>query len=345
MLLTPDERKAQTRQLWRTCFDDSEDFLDIYFEEKYTDERNLTLQPNGAVAAALQLLPYRMTFYGRGLHAGYISGLAVQPEERDKGLAAKLLRQAHQELYKQGGVFSFLIPSSDELRHFYERPEHGAYWTSTFRQEVELTIDEATDDRVEVTQPDEWGTDLYVFYHTYAAFDFMLHPSEQDFFAAVETCDLDGGYVLVARRKRRIVGLCLAAPEADGRLVVRSLLVMNNGVKAAFIARLKALAGVDKVYVRVPSPGGAKTARPYAMARVINVERLLRTVLRVHPDFQLHIGVDGDLDIPTNNGFYLLRDGQLTITDLRPDTIVTPGGLAAMFLGAQPTYVEMMLDE
>ena len=31
MLLSPDEIKEQTRQLWRTCFDDTEDFMDIYF--------------------------------------------------------------------------------------------------------------------------------------------------------------------------------------------------------------------------------------------------------------------------------------------------------------------------
>lgn len=345
MLLNKEERKEQTRQLWCTCFNDSEDFQDIYFEEKYADERNYTLQPNGTVVATLQLLPYRMTFYAGVLHAGYVSGLAVHPDERGKGLAARLLRQAHQELARQGGTFSFLIPSNDELRHFYERPEHGAYWTATFRQEVELTADEPIDERVEITQPDEWGTDLYVFYRTNTSYDFMLHPSEQDFFAALETCDLDDGYVLVARRHHRIMGICLATPEADGRLIVRSLLVVNNGVKSAFVRRLRQLAGVEKVYARVPSPGGLKAAKPYAMARVISVERLFRAVLRAYPDFQLHIGVDGDLDIPINNGYYLLENGRVNITDQRPDTIVTPGGLAAMFLGSQPTYVEMMLDE
>lgn len=345
MLLTKDERKEQTRQLWRTCFNDSEDFQDIYFEEKYADAHNLTLQPNGTVVAAMQLLPYRMTFYGNVLHAGYISGLAVHPDERGKGMAARLLRQAHQELARQGGVFSFLIPGDDELRHFYERPEHGAYWTSTFRQEVELVAEDPVDDRLIVTQPDEWGTDLYVFYRSNTAFDFMLHPAEQDFFAAVETCDLEGGYVLVARRHHRIMGICLAVPEADGRLVVRSLLVVNNSVKSAFVRHLKQLAGVDKVFARVPSPGGLKAAVPYAMARVVNVERLFNAVLRAYPDFQLHIGVDGDLDVPSNNGFYLLENGRVNITDQRPDTIVTPGGLAAMFLGSQPMYVEMMLDE
>ena len=51
------------------------------------------------------------------------------------------------------------------------------------------------------------------------------------------------------------------------------------------------------------------------------------------------------MHIPENNGYYIIEDGKLRITDRQPDTVVTPGGLAALFLSAQPTYVEMMLDE
>ena len=79
MLLSPNEIKEQTRQLWRTCFNDTEDFMDIYFSDKYTDESNLTVRHNGQVVSAMQLLPYRITFYGTVQHAGYISGLATLP--------------------------------------------------------------------------------------------------------------------------------------------------------------------------------------------------------------------------------------------------------------------------
>ena len=75
MLLTPNEIKEQTRDLWRICFDDSEEFMDIYFQDKYTPESNLTVRHDGRVVSAMQLLPYRLTFYGSVQHAGYISGL------------------------------------------------------------------------------------------------------------------------------------------------------------------------------------------------------------------------------------------------------------------------------
>ena len=193
---------------------------------------------------------------------------------------------------------------------------------------------------------DRWGDELYVFYrrHTLNQ-NFMLHPSENDFFAALATCDMENGWVLVARRKRRLMGICLAVVEGDGRCFLRSLVAVDAQVKDNFVQYLQQHCGVEKVYARIAVPGSVTGASPYAMARVINVEKLLQSVLVAFPDFELHIGVSGDMDIPENNGFYWVRNGKVTVTDEHPDTIVTPGGLAAMLLGAHPTKLELMLDE
>lgn len=89
MLLSPEELKQQTRDLWKNCFHESDDFLDIYFEDKYRPGRNITARPYGDVVAAAQLLPYRMTFYGNVLYTGYVSGLCVHPDFRRRGFLHK----------------------------------------------------------------------------------------------------------------------------------------------------------------------------------------------------------------------------------------------------------------
>ena len=133
MILTPQEIKQQTRALWKECFHDSEAFMDIYFEEKYADQQNITIRENGKVIGAMQVIPYPMTFHRLMIFTGYVSGLCVSPEHRKRGVASQLLRQAHRELYRQGAALSFVIPADEGLRHFYEKPEHGAYWTATYR--------------------------------------------------------------------------------------------------------------------------------------------------------------------------------------------------------------------
>ena len=75
-LLTPDETLRQTRELWRTCFSDSEAFMDLYFSRKYTAESNVFITRGDQVVAALQAFVYPMNFYGTVVRAGYLSGVA-----------------------------------------------------------------------------------------------------------------------------------------------------------------------------------------------------------------------------------------------------------------------------
>ncbi len=347
MLLTPEEIKKQTRSLWRTCFHDSEEFMDIYFADKYTNDNNLCIRHDGKVVSAMQLLPYRFTFYGSVLYAGYISGLATLPKFRCRGYASNLIHEAHRRLFKQGATLSFLIPGEENLRKYYEKPQHGAFWTAVYRQNLPLDVTNDGDfSKIEVTRPDEWPNELYVFYHRLTSeLPFMMHPSENDFYAALEAADLQDGYVLVARRKRRIVGICLAVKEADGNVYIRTLAITETATRAAFVDYLCRECQVDKVYRRFCLPASLKGSKPYAMARVINVPRFLSAIATPNPGFQLHIGVDGDLDIPENNGWYQVENGHVRLTDQKPDSIVTPGGLAAMFMAAQPMVLDMILDE
>lgn len=347
MLLSPEEIKQQTRDLWRTCLHSSEEFMDIYFDEKYTHDNNLTIRHDGNVIAALQLQPYRFTFYGTVLRAGYLTGLATLPKHRERGYASNLIHEAHRRLFRQGATISFLIPTNNEQRQFFEKPQHGSFWTAVYRQNLPLDItNDGNFDKIEITRPDEWPNELYVFYRRLTSeLPFMMHPSESDFFAAIEDADLKGGYVLVARRKRRMVGFCLAVQEADGNVYIRTLAITETAVRAAFVDYLCKACHVDKVYRRFCLPGSLKGSEPYAMARVINVPRFLSAIATPNPGFQLHIGVDGDFDIPENNGWYIVEDGRVRLTDEKPDNIVTPGGLAAMFMAAQPMVLDMLLDE
>ena len=54
--------REQVKSLWKLCFDDSEAFIELYFRLRYNNEVNLAIQSGEEVIAALQMLPYPMTF-------------------------------------------------------------------------------------------------------------------------------------------------------------------------------------------------------------------------------------------------------------------------------------------
>ena len=344
--MNPAQLKAQTRDLWRECFGDTEAYMDLFFDEKYRAEHNIHLCREGRVVSAAQVLPYRTTLFGSVCRSSYLCGLGTAKAYRGKGLATQILHEAHRHEFNTDSVLSILIPADDGMRHFYERPEHGAYETLTFRYDTDLKPEGEADPSLWVGEPEDWGRDLFVFYHRQSSqTPFMLHPSETDFFAALNDIDLAGGHIVVARARDKIQGLCLTETVRDGEVRVRSLVAISTKVKNALLQYLLAACGAQSIRARMTVPGTYGGRTPYAMGRVIHVEKFLRMVLRANPNLRLHIGVDGDLHVPENNGYYVLERGQVRITDERPPRMVTPGGLAAMFLASQPFLLDLMMDE
>ena len=80
------DKKQQIVNLWRTCFGDSEAFISLYFDRVYKDENAMTIEKDGKIVSALQIVPHTMTYLGTEISVGYISGACTTPEERGKGL-------------------------------------------------------------------------------------------------------------------------------------------------------------------------------------------------------------------------------------------------------------------
>ena len=54
-------KKQQVMELWRRCFEDTDEFIRFYFERKYSDANSLIYEENGK---ALEHVPYPMSATG-----------------------------------------------------------------------------------------------------------------------------------------------------------------------------------------------------------------------------------------------------------------------------------------
>lgn len=66
--------KEGTINLWRICFNDTEEFIRFYFERKYKDENTIGIEENGQIVSVLQMLPYTMTWNQQEVPVSYIPG-------------------------------------------------------------------------------------------------------------------------------------------------------------------------------------------------------------------------------------------------------------------------------
>ena len=86
-----DNNKSQLIDLWRTSFNDSEEFIKLFFDRVYKKENALFIEKNGKIVSALQMLPYPMSFCGKQVATSYISGACTHPDFRNRGVMRQLL--------------------------------------------------------------------------------------------------------------------------------------------------------------------------------------------------------------------------------------------------------------
>lgn len=119
----------ETRQLWKTVFNDSDDFINLYFSKVYQPKYNITCQIDRHVVAALQTLPFSLHYKGNEVSTAYMSGVCVNPDYRRRNIGNNLMRQAHFDLYYKGAVYAVLIPADDWLKDWYTRCGYSQHIT------------------------------------------------------------------------------------------------------------------------------------------------------------------------------------------------------------------------
>ncbi len=343
--LNDDETLRQTRELWRTCFGDSEAFLDLYFGRKYTPASNVCIVNDGQVVSALQVFVYPMNFYGSVVRVGYLSGVATHPDHRGKGLAGRIIDEAHRRLYRAGAVMSWVIPADEGLYGFYER--HGSYQTAAYRMDSPLDDVPATlPAGCEVEEPTGHAEELYVCYRDIRRrTDLALCHGRDSFYIALDDWRMGGHTFCAVRRRGRLAGLSFARQGGEGEALVTELLARDDEAFDALVCHVARKYSTASVNLRLSVSGNTPGARPYAMARVLDAPRFLRLVQKAEPGLTLDVGVAGDWVLPQNNAFYHMADGRLTLTGVQPPTLTTSGGLARMFLAGQAVQLKLMMDE
>ena len=128
--------KEQVKALWKVCFDDSEEFVEMYFGLRYKTEVNVAIQSGDEVISALQMLPYPMTFGGETVQTSYISGACTHPDYRSKGVMCELLSQSFARMLRNGVHFSTLIPAEPWLFDYYARMGYASVFKYSTKEIV-----------------------------------------------------------------------------------------------------------------------------------------------------------------------------------------------------------------
>ena len=358
------DKEQQVMELWHRCFQDTEEFIRFYFQHKYKDEDSLVYEAEGKALAALQMIPYPMSWAGITVPTVYISGACTLPEARNRGIMTLLLQAAFIEMFKRRTAFSTLIPANDHLFDYYARIGYvpvfeysSQYYFPAPEEKMSINIRTS----VPESYQEQWAQALFPYFdhHMQKRTCCIQHPYE-DFLAIIEELYMSGGRVIIAFRKNSgiPVGLVLALPEKE-EVVVKEIFYESTEGKEALLVAIRKYFPNLPLLCKIP-PHQLNTER-LGMARIIDVHQVLEHMARLRPEISLSIHLN-DIQLENNTGIYTLSGGQCLLstktsveTNIETDiatltkallgyqTELLPSSLAPLFTESRP-YMNLMLE-
>lgn len=290
-----DNNKPRLMDLWRTSFDDTEEFIKLFFDRVYKKENALFIEKDGKIVSALHMLPYVMTYYGTEISVNYIYGACTLPSERGQGLMRQLIEEAFEVMTSRKVALTVIIPADPWLFDYYR--DLGYTEAFDYSEETYIRPYEAIwEQEILVVPPGVPSVkDLYAFFDKKQRERtcYVLHGYE-DFVTILRDIQLSGGQVLTALNiDQQPIGMIFFYPEGD-HLYVKELMYDNDHIKELLLQEATVQNSVKKAVYRTLFTGPGSF--PLGMARVLDRDRLIRHWASTHENSVLNTGEIEQLD-------------------------------------------------
>lgn len=298
--------KEQVKALWKLCFEDSEEFVEMYFKLRYKNEVNVAIQSGDEVISALQMLPYPMTFCGEMVQTSYISGACTHPDFRSKGVMRELLSQSFARMLRNGIQFSTLIPAEPWLFDYYKRMGYATVFQYSVK---EMTLPEFIPSKeIAVNVVSKPQDEVYSYlYKKLSERPCCIQHSAEDFQVIMADLPISGGNLFVAKQANEIWGIAIIY-KRENCIIINELLTEDKDTEYSLLFAIKQYTGCNHIIQLLP-PDKELPQHSLGMARIINAKEVLQIYASAFPEDDMQLEVS-DKQLSVNNGYYYLSDGK-----------------------------------
>ena len=340
--------KEKVKELWKLCFNDSEKFVEMYFRLRYKEENNLAILNGTEVTAALQMLPYPMTFCGDIVQTSYISGACTHPDFRGKGVMRELLSQSFERMYNSGVHFSTLIPAEPWLFDYYAKMGYAPVFRYSVQEITQMPQSHIKGEgEIAITPISVYREDVYSYLNKkLLERSCCIQHTQEDFNVLMEDLALSGGVLLIAQKETNINGIAVFY-QTEKQLLINDLLAENGDIKQSLLHVIREYADNKKINQLLP-PCSTLPIHALGMARIIHVKEVLRIYASAFPEKEMQLQI-WDEQLPDNNGYYKLHKG-ICIFSVHPasDTCayerVSINDISSRIFESLHPYMSLMLN-
>ena len=121
-------KATECARLWKEAFGDSDEFISSFIKNIYIGDNMLCVEQHGKVVSMLHFVPFEYD----SSKVAYIYAVATAVNERGKGYARLLIRQAIEKAIHDGYKAVFTLPADDGLSGFYSQFGFKGRYAVTF---------------------------------------------------------------------------------------------------------------------------------------------------------------------------------------------------------------------
>ena len=267
----------ELKWLWKVSFNDSENYVDFYFNRRFKPENTRIRSVDGRIICAAQFFRYDITYGGKILKGVYILGLNTHPDYRRQGFATGIIGEILEEQVCLGMEVAFLIPSEEYLFSVYRKLGFSELIT-VYQTHVVVGATFGRP-RAHTVRPyaveSNWfprirASAIFAFYDKfYRSLNSAVLKTYDDFIFALEDVTVSGGRIDICDVDGEIRGF--AATEGS---VVKELLYLDEAARDALLSALLVDAGGKGLTVITPNP------EPGSIKKIIGMARALRLTSR-----------------------------------------------------------------
>lgn len=338
--------KEKVKELWKLCFNDSEEFIELYFRLRYTNKASITIQSGDEIISALQMVPYIMTYCGSQIGMSYVSGACTHPEYRNNGVMKELLSQAFVQMMRKGIPVSTLIPAEPWLFDYYAKLGYAPAFS--FVEDTILPNQLQSSKAITVKHSTRFNEKSFIYFN-----EKMLerpcciqHNDEIDYTIILEDLALSGGNVYVAQEKGITTGILFAVPEGDA-LLARELFADNAQTRDTLLREAALHNHSQRISLFSPSTGKKnEVIHQLGMIRIIYAKGVLQLYAAANPKIEMNIELT-DEQISKNNGYYYIVNGKCMTTKKKlpgSHLQLTIDELAQIVFSPYKPYMSLMLN-
>ena len=185
--LAKSKHKQELKKLWKHCFHDDDEFINIWFDGFFKSENTVICTENDNILGALQFVCYDITDKaGKVIKSAYICGVGVYEKYRGLKIGTNLMNFAHEILKERNIQLAFLISEADEFYYNLGYKAHCSKLSFSFTPSPVFCPS--------YTIKDEVKNALKIYNHYCSTFDFYINRTASEFNYITNHYSLYGGF-------------------------------------------------------------------------------------------------------------------------------------------------------